>query len=192
MDAQSEFCEISLPVKRRLVEVLTINPAHLKNDRSQSQWRGLGKRGALALAPLLITFCIGVGATVAWLTHGDAAREVIASSFPRLGRLTWRAAAVGQTAPNIIVPAASSPDHQLLNDMALNLDALWQRVDQLSAGQEQMARNIQQLTAAQEQVTLEVTKLHLIDQYILYKNPETPLQRATAAPAAKRATQSAR
>jgi hypothetical protein len=34
---QSEFSEGSLPVKRRLVEVLAINPAYLKNDRSQSQ-----------------------------------------------------------------------------------------------------------------------------------------------------------
>jgi hypothetical protein len=183
MGAQSEFCENPLPAKRRLVEVLAINPAQLRNDRSQSQWRALGKRASLALSPLLITFCIGVAATVAWLSHGNAAREAIASSFSRLGWLTWRAAAVGQrTPPDVIVTAASSPDRQLLNEMSLNLDALWQRVDQLRAGQEQMAHTIKQLTAAQEQLTLEVTKLHAIEQYIIAKNPELPLQRPTPAP----------
>jgi hypothetical protein len=191
MGAQSEFSENWLPVKRRLVEVLAIDPANLKNDRSHSRWRGLGKRGCFALTPLLITFCFGVAATLAWLTNGDAAREAIASSFPRLDWLTWRAAAVGQRTPDKTVPAASSPDHELLSEMSLNLDALWQRVDQLSAGQEQMAHNMEQLTAAQEQLTLEVSKLHFIEQYILYKNPEPPPQRATAAPTAKRSTQSA-
>jgi hypothetical protein len=182
MSAQSEFCENPLPAKKPLVEVLAINPAHLRNDRSLSQWRGLGKRGSLALSPLLITFCVGAAATGAWLSHGDAAREAIASSFSRLGWLTWRAAAVGQRTPDVIAPADSSPDHQLLNEISLNLDALWQRVDQLRAGQEQMAHTIKQLTAAQEQLTLEVTKLHAIEQYILAKNPEFPLQRATPAP----------
>jgi methyl-accepting chemotaxis protein len=180
MGAQSEFSENTLPAKRRLVEVLAINPANLRNDRPQSQWRGLGKRGSLALGPLLITFCIGVAATVAWLSHGDAAREAIASSFSRLGWLTWRAAAIGPRTPDVIVTAAASPDRQLLNEMSLNLDALWQRVDQLRAGQEQMAHNIKQITAAQEQLTLEVTKQHAIEQYILAKNPELP--RATQVP----------
>jgi hypothetical protein len=192
MGAQSEFSENWLPAKRRLVEVLAINPAHLKNDRSQSQWRGLSKRGSVALTPLLITFCVGVAATLAWLSHGDVAREVIASSFPRLGWLTWRVSAVGQRTPDMIVGAASSPDHRLFNEMSLNLDDVWQRVDQLSAGQKQMAHNIEQLTAAQEQLTLEVSKLQLIEQYILYKNPGLPLQGATAAPAPKHSTQSAR
>jgi hypothetical protein len=76
--------------------------------------------------------------------------------------------------------------------MSFNLGAVWQRVEQLSAGQEQIGHNIDQLTAGQEQLTLEITKLHLIEQYILYKNSEPPLQRATSALAAKRNTQSAR
>jgi hypothetical protein len=191
MGAQSAFSENSLLAKRRLVEVLAINPAHLKNDRSQSQWRWLGKRGSLALTPLLITFCIGVATTLAWLSHGDVAREAIASSFPRLGWLTWRTAAVGQRTPDMIVPGASAPDHQRLSEMALNLGAVWRRVDQLSAGQEQMAHDIKQLTAAQEQLTLEVTKLQSMEQYLFYKSPEAPLLRANAAPTPKRSMQSA-
>jgi len=69
--AQSEFSKGSLPVKRPLVEVLAIDPANLKNDRSQSERPWLGKR--VPLARFLITFCIGVTATLAWLSYGDAA-----------------------------------------------------------------------------------------------------------------------
>jgi hypothetical protein len=184
--AQSALFESSLPAKRRLVEVLAIDPAHLKNDRSQRERRRRGKRVSLSTR-LLITFCTGAVAALAWLSHSDATREVIASSFPRLGWLAWRAAAAGQRTPDTIVSAASSPDHQLLDEMSLNLDAVWQRVDQLSAGQEQMAKDINQLTARQEQLTLEISKLQLIEQYILYKNSEPPVQRTTPAP--KRSTQ---
>jgi hypothetical protein len=46
----------SLLVKKQLVEVLTIDPANLKNDQFQSEWPWLGKRAPLALA--LITFCL--------------------------------------------------------------------------------------------------------------------------------------
>jgi len=55
---QSELSKGSLPVKKPLVEVLTIDPADLKNDQFQSEWPWLGKRVPLALA--LITFCVGV------------------------------------------------------------------------------------------------------------------------------------
>src|SRR5207245_2437913 len=35
----------------------------------------------------LITFCIGVAATLAWQSYGDAARETISSAYPQLGWL---------------------------------------------------------------------------------------------------------
>src|SRR5258708_340828 len=78
--AQSEFSEGSLPAKRQLVEKVAIDPADLKTDQFKSE--RLGKRIRFALAP--ITFCIGVVATLAWLSYADAARRTIANSFPRL------------------------------------------------------------------------------------------------------------
>jgi hypothetical protein len=47
--------------------------------------------------------------------------------------------------------------------MSLDLDAVWSRVD-----------SVDQLTAGQEQLTREISKLHAIEQYILYKNSEPP------------------
>jgi hypothetical protein len=59
----------------------------------------------------LITFCIGIAATLGWQSYGDAAREMIASSYPQLG---W-------VAPQ---PASAPSDQQQLN--AMSLDAVRQ------------------------------------------------------------------
>jgi hypothetical protein len=53
---------------------------------------------------ILVTFCVGVAATLAWHSYGDAARQIIAKSHPQLGWLAPRAAS--------IAPGAPSPDAQ--------------------------------------------------------------------------------
>jgi hypothetical protein len=183
---QSEISRSTLPVKK-LVEVVAIDPANLKIDQPHSERPRLGKRVLLALA--LITFCIGVAATLAWQSRGDAARKAIASAFPRLGWLAPQAAPATQDTPDTFVPsAAPSLDQQLLTAVPLDLDAVRQSVDHIAAGQEQMTRSVEriaasqeqmartvgQLTAGQEQLTREITKLQAIEQYILYKNSEPP------------------
>jgi hypothetical protein len=152
----------------------TLRPADLKNDRSPSKRPSLGKRASRALARFLITFCIGVAATLAWQSYGDAARERIASSSPQLGWLAPRAALVAQTAPDMIAPAAPSPDQQQLNAMSLGLAAVRQSVDRLGA----------QLTAGQEQMTRDITKLQAAEQDILDKISAPP-PRPAGAPARK-------
>jgi len=199
--AESEFSKGSLPVKKQLVEKLAIDPADLKNDQFQSERPRLGKRVPLAVA--LITFCIGVAATLAWQAYGNAARKVIASSFPRLGWLAPQSAPVVQNSPDILAPTAlAAPflDQQQLNAISLDLDAVRQSVDQIAtsiangqeqmtrsvdriaASQEQMARTVDQLTAGQEQLTREITKVQAIEQYILYKNSEPPAPKPVARP----------
>jgi len=198
---QSEISRAALPVKK-LVEVVAFDPANLKIDQSQSERPRLGKRVLLALA--LITFCVGVAATLAWQSRGDAARKAIASAFPQLGWLAPQAAPVTQNTPDIFAPAASaapSPDQQQLTAMPLDLDAMRQSVDQIAAGQEQMTRSVEriaasqeqmartvgQLTAGQEQLTREITKLQAIEQYILYKNSEAPAPKPVPRPSQRTA-----
>jgi hypothetical protein len=135
-------------------------PADLKNDRFPSKWPSSGKRASRALARFLIMFCMGIAATLAWQSYGDAAREMIASSSPQLGWLAPQAALVAQTAPNMIAPAAPtapSPDRQQLNATSLSLAALRQSVDQLAAGQEQMTRDITKLRAAEQDILDKIT-----------------------------------
>jgi hypothetical protein len=150
-----------------------LRPADLKNDWFPSKRPSRGKRASRALARFLITFCIGVAATLAWQSYGDAAREMIASSSPQLAWLAPQAAPVAQTAPDMIAPAAPaapSLDRQQLNAMSLGLAALRQSVDQLAAGQEQIRGDI--------------TKLREVEQDILDKISAPP-PRPAAAPARK-------
>jgi hypothetical protein len=118
----------------------------------------------------LITFCVGVFATLAWQSYGDAARERIANSYPQLGWLAPEAA-VAQTAPATIVPPITAPDQQEFKAMSSNLAALRQRVDQIAAGQDRIARDI-------------TVKLQAAEQDILDKMSAPPPQPA-AAPARK-------
>jgi hypothetical protein len=182
--AQSEFSEGSLPVKPS-VEAPVIRPTDLKNDRSPKRRQSLGARVTLAIARFLITFGVGVAATLAWQSYGDAAREMIANSAPQLGWLAPQAAPVEQSAADAIEPAATraaAADPQQLNPVSLDLDAVRQSVDRIAAGQEQMTRTVDQLAAGQEQMAREINKLQAIGQYMLYKNSDPP-SRPAAAPA---------
>src|SRR5262249_19852283 len=58
----------------------------------------LGKRASRSLTRFLIIFCFGVAATLAWQSYGDAAREMIANSYPQLSWLAPQAAPLAQTA----------------------------------------------------------------------------------------------
>src|SRR5258708_7191277 len=118
----------------------------------------------------LITFCVGVAAALAWQSYGDTAREIIANSNPQLGWLAPQTA-VAQTVPDTIVPSITSLHRQELRVMSFDLAALRQRVDEIAAGQDRIARDI-------------TTKLQAAEQDILDKISVPPPQ-AAAAPARK-------
>jgi hypothetical protein len=183
---QSEPTIGSLRVKKSLVEVLTIDPAKLKNDQLESERPWLGKRVPLGIA--VITFCIGVAATLAWQSYGDAATEMIANSFPRLSWLAPRAAPIAHSTPDTLAtPATPPPDLQQLNAVSLDLDAVRQSVERIAASQEQLTRSVDQLTAGQERVTREIAKLQAGEQQNLSKKSEpqpqsVPARRLTPRP----------
>jgi hypothetical protein len=197
---QSEFYAGRWPVKSWVDA--TVRPADLKNEGFPSKRPSLAKRASRAVVRFLIAFCIGIAATLAWQHHGDAAREMIASSSPQLGWLAPQAVPVAQTAPDMIVPAAPadpSPDREELKAISSGLAAVQQSVDQLAAtheqtmrsvdqlaaGQERLTRTVNQLTASQEQMTRDITKLQAAEQNILHKLISTPSARPAAAPTRK-------
>jgi hypothetical protein len=121
---------------------------------------------------VLITFCLGIAATLAWQSYGDRARGMLAKLSPQLGWLAPQAA-LAQTAGAATAAATPAADQQEFKAMSLNIAAVRQRVDQLSA----------QLAAGQEQATRDFTmKLQAAEQDILGKIPAPP-QQAAAAPA---------
>jgi len=141
-----------------------------------------------SLSGLLTTFCIAVGAALAWHSYGDVARRIIASSSPWAGWLAPRTAPIAYTAPGTTglgVQAVPSPDQQRLAT-SVDLDAMRQivdriavtqeqttrNIDKLTAGQERMTRNVDRLATSQEQMTREITKLQAIEQQVHHKNSE--------------------
>jgi len=129
----------------------------------------------------LLALCIGVVATLAWQSYGEAIKTVIATSAPELGwspeskqmiagwirqrgwaqrpptaeirsaGQTSQAASVAQSAPDAVAPKpVSDPAVNMdqVQHMARDLSALRQTVEQLAAGQDQMAREIEKLQAA--------------------------------------------
>jgi hypothetical protein len=108
----------------------------------------LGKRVSRAVTRFLIVFCIGVVTTLAWQSYG--AREMIASSSPRLGWLAPPAAPAVQA-------VALAPDQEGLKAISFRLADVQQRVDQIAA----------QFVAGQEQATRDITKLHAAEQETL-------------------------
>jgi hypothetical protein len=151
------------------------------------------RRGSRGFARYLVAICIGVAATLAWQSYGEAAKQIIATRAPELGwspeakqmiaswvqQLGWtkfvpetpQAAPVAQTAVAPKAPTAPSLDPERVQQMARDLATLRQTVEQLAAGQDQVARDIAKLEAA--------------DMEILEKIPAPPPPRPVAAPARK-------
>src|SRR6266699_817479 len=178
--AQSELYAGLLPVEPA-VEPPPGRPTTLENDQLPNGRPTFRKRASRALARFSIAFCIGVAATLAWQSYGDAVRKMIANSYPQLGWLAPQAEAIAQNAPETIGLAASAAlsfDPRQLNAMSLDLDTVRQSIDRIATSiaaiQEQMLRSTAQLTVGQEQMTREITKLQAVEQYVLYKNAESP------------------
>jgi hypothetical protein len=120
----------------------------------------LGRRASHSLARVFTIFCTGVAATLAWQSYGDAARETIANSSPRLGWLAPQAAPLAQTASNMVAPtpsAAPSPELQQLKEMSSVFATVRQSVDQLAASQQHRADDIAKLRADQQELLHKVS-----------------------------------
>jgi hypothetical protein len=125
-------------------------PSGLKDDHIVSDRPG--RRIFRTLTRFFIAVLIGIGATLGWQSHGDAAREMVVAQAPSLGWLlsvsTTKSLAVAATAPDPV---------QQLEPLASNLDAVRRSVEQLAAKQEQMAQNIATLQAVEEDIRQKVS-----------------------------------
>src|SRR5882724_7071107 len=127
-------------------------PSGLNDDQVASDRPSIGRRIFRTLTRFIIAVLIGIGATLAWQSHGDAAREMVVARAPSLGWLlsvsTTKSPAVAATAPDPV---------QQLEPLASNLDVVRRSVEQLAAKQEQMAQNIATLQALEEDIRQKVS-----------------------------------
>ena len=127
-------------------------PSGLKDDHVASDRPSIGRRIFRTLTRFFIAVLIGVSATLAWQSHGDAARDMVVARAPLLGWLfsvsTTKSPAVAATAPEPV---------QQLEPLASNLDIVRRGVEQLAAQQDLMARNIATLQAVDEDIRQKVS-----------------------------------
>jgi hypothetical protein len=101
----------------------------------------LSSRTSGGFARYLTTFCIGIAATLAWQSYGDAARDIVSERYPQLA---WLAPRTPSAPPEAAasVPSSASVDPQQIKTISLDLAAVRQRVDQLAANQDLLTRGI--------------------------------------------------
>ena len=107
------------------------------------------RRASRGFTRYLVALCIGVAVILAWLSYGEATKQIIATRAPKLGwspeakqriaswvqHLGWTkppVEPVAQTAPEMVAPkapAASSPDPQQLQQIEAHIAALQQAVE---------------------------------------------------------------
>lgn len=122
-------------------------PSGLNDDNIASDRPSIGRRTLHTLARFVIAVLIGIGATLAWQSYGDAARDKVVARVPSLGWLlsvsTTKSPAIASTAPDPM---------QQLEPLAFNLDVVRRSVEQLTAKQELMAQNIATLQAVADDI----------------------------------------
>jgi hypothetical protein len=120
------------------------------------------------LVTFLVAFCFGVLATLAWQSHSDAARGMIANLSPRLSWLGPSPAPLGAA-----TPAAPSSGQEELKTISSGLAEVRQRVEEIAA----------QLAAVQQQMTRDISnKLEAVEQNIFDKLSAPPPRSAAAQP----------
>jgi hypothetical protein len=131
-------------------------------------------RGSGGFTRYLVAILIGVAATLAWQSYGEATKQIIAASAPKLGwspeakqmiasgiqQLGWTKPSAGpeNIAPQQKASTAPSLDPAQVQQMVQGLAALResvqqlaQTVDRLAAAQDQMARAIDTVQAAKQE-----------------------------------------
>ena len=135
----------------------------------------LGRRIFRALTRFFIAVLIGVGGTLAWQSHGDAAREIMIARAPTLAWLL----SVSMTKPPAVAATSPEPMRQL-EPLASNLDVVRRSVEELAAKQDQMAQNIATLQAVDEDIRQKMssTPLSPSQQAAPIPQPRPPQPRA--------------
>ena len=172
--AHSRLYSGLLPVEQS-VEAIAAHAANMRYGQGRHP-QSLAERTSRTVARFLITFYIGIVATLAWQSYSAVARQFIAGLSPRLAWL----------APP---PASSQADLDPINEITRNVDRIVaasqqkmaRSVDQLAIGQEEITRTVDQLATSQEQIAREIIKLQAISQYGPYKSSELASRPAHAA-----------
>ncbi len=144
LDAQSEPSVGTRPVRP---SIRSPRPSGFKDYQVASTRPSIGRRVFGTLTRFFIVVLIGVGATLAWQSHGDEAKEMLLARAPSLG---WLLPVSTTKSPAVVT---NSPDlMQQLAPLASNLDVVRRNLELVAARQEQMSQNIATLQAVEQDI----------------------------------------
>ena len=144
LDARSEQSIGPRPVRS---SIRSPRPSGFRDDQVASRRSSVGRRIFGTLARFFIVVLIGVGATLAWQSYGDEAKQILLARAPMLGWLL----SVSVTKS----PAATTNSLDLVQQLAplaSNLDVVRRNLELLAARQEQMSQNMAALQAAEQDI----------------------------------------
>jgi TolA-binding protein len=146
-------------------------PSSFNSDQLASDGPSIGRRLFRALTRFFIAVLIGVGATLAWQSHGDDAKRIVRTWAPSLawllpvstttsppdGPVPAQNAALPQSAPltQSAAPASAVAVGELVQQIepiTRDLTIVRRSLEQIAAKQEQMAQNIATLQAAEQDI----------------------------------------
>ena len=153
-DVDDDQYDQRIRTRPRNSKVHSLHSPTLMDARVASRRPSVGRRVFRALARFFIVVLIGVGATLAWQSSGDTAREMLAARIPTLA---WFLS-VSKMSP---VVAAATPADPMpkLESLASNLDYVRRSVEQLATKQEEMAQNIAALQAVENDIKQQVSSM---------------------------------
>jgi hypothetical protein len=132
--------------------VRSARPSGLKDDHVANHRPSIGRRILRTLTGFFVAVLIGIGVTLAWQSHGDTARDMVVAHAPSLG---WLLSVPTTKSPTM---AATALDQvQQLEPLASNLDVVRRSVEQLTAEQQQMAKNIATLQVVADDIRQRVS-----------------------------------
>jgi TolA-binding protein len=146
----------------------------VKYNQLPGERRSIGRRIFRTLARFFIAVLIGVGATLAWQSHGDEVMEMVRTWAPSLARLLPASATKSPPDDQGSTAATSTELVQQLKPLTLDLAIV-------RHGLEQLAAKIEQLGVKQEQMVQNIATLQAVEQDITQK-VSSPLQSRAASP----------
>jgi hypothetical protein len=146
-----------------------LRSSSLKNEQVARRRPSIGRRILRTLTRFFVVALIGVGATLAWQSYGDTAKEMLVARVPTLAWLV----PVSTTKSPVMASTPADPMPKL-ESMASSLDDMRRSLEQLSAKQEETAQNIAALRAVEESVRQQVSSA-----------PPSPSQQAASTPQPK-------
>jgi hypothetical protein len=166
-----EYSVVWLPTSPS-VDATMLPAGDLKNDPVPSNDALPGRGDPCAISRMLVAFCIGVTATLAWQSCSDAARQLAQTSSLQFGG----SAPTAPSTPNVIAPATFTS--RFLGDR--HLGAVQENVDRLAVSPQQINIDIVQLPSVREQMTRNIASQHQTEPHTAL-NASVPLPRPAPA-----------